>query len=270
MGRLQGKSAVIAGGGTGIGRAAALLFAKEGAAVVVASRTRETGEAAASQIAANGGTALYIQTDVSDARQVDRLFNQTKQAHGPPDIVFTTAGGSGRRYGDGPIHECTEEGWDQTLRMNARGMFLMCRAAARSMLKSGGGSVINTSSVLAESPSPVLFGTHAYAASKGAVIALSRSMAAYYAPMGIRVNVIAPALIATPMSERAQSNEAVLSYIKTKQPLTKALGTPEDCAQAALYLASDESKFLTGAALKVDGGWSVSEGQMRTEEPGLA
>ena len=262
MGRLEGKSAVIAGGGTGIGRAAALLFAREGAAVAVAGRTRETGEETVEKVRERGGAALYIQTDAGDARQVDRLFAEAEKAHGSADIVFTTAGGSGRRFGDGPVHECSEEGWDETLRMNARVTFLMSRAAVRSMLRSGGGSVINTSSALADSPSPRLFATHAYAASKGAVVAMSRSMAAYYAPRGIRVNVIAPALIATPMSARAQSSAETAAYIRTKQPLTGTLGTPEDCAHAALYLASDESKFLTGVTLRVDGGWSVSEGQL--------
>lgn len=266
MGRLQGRTAIVTGGATGIGEASARLFAAEGARVFIANRRAELGQAVAAGIRQDGGAATFVQTDVTDPASVASLF-ATVAADAPRlDVVFNVVGISGRRFGDGPIHECTEEGWDVTMDVNVRSMFLMCRAAIPALRVAGGGSIINMSSVLGMSPAPTLFGTHAYAASKGAIIALSESMAAYYASDGIRVNVLAPALIATPMSERAQANARVAAYIETKQPLTGAMGTPEDCANAALYLASDESSFVTGVTLPVDGGWMVSEGQIPPPE----
>ncbi|MBT3270815.1 SDR family oxidoreductase [Candidatus Poribacteria bacterium] len=262
VGRLDGKTAIVTGGATGIGEASARLFASEGARVFIANRRADVGEAVAVSIRDSGGSATYVPTDVTDAASVDRLFATAADGHDKLDIVFNVVGISGRRFGDGPIHECTEEGWDVTMDVNVRSMFLMCRAAIAPLRAAGGGSIINMSSVLGMSPAPTLFGTHAYAASKGAIIALSESMAAYYAADRIRVNVLAPALIATPMSERAQDNPRIVEYMKTKQPLTGAMGAPGDCAHAALYLASDESAFVTGVTLPVDGGWMVSEGQI--------
>jgi NAD(P)-dependent dehydrogenase (short-subunit alcohol dehydrogenase family) len=230
--------------------------------VFIANRRAELGESVAADIRAAGHAATFVQTDVTDARSVEDLFASVERESGRLDIVFNVVGISGRRFGDGPIHECTEDGWDITMNVNVRSMFLMCRAAVGAFRRAGGGSIINMSSVLGMSPAPTLFGTHAYAASKGAIIALSESMAGYYASDAIRVNVLAPALIATPMSERAQTNARIVEYLKTKQPLTGAMGVPEDCARAALFLASDESSFVTGTVLPVDGGWMVSEGQI--------
>lgn len=262
MGRLDGAVAIVTGGGSGIGRASAILFAREGARVVVANRRAEVGESVVREICAFGGEALCVPTDVTEAKQVDRLFAETLRVFGPVTVLFNVAGISGRRFGDGPVHECTEQGWDEVMNVNVRSQFLTCRAAIPQMRAAGGGSIINMGSVLATSPAPEFFATHAYAASKGAIIALSRAMASYYARDRIRVNVLAPGLIATPMSERAQSHPRILEYIRTKQPLTGTLGAPEDCAYAALYLASNESAFVTGVVLTVDGGWRVSEGQI--------
>lgn len=266
MGRLDGKTAIVTGGATGIGEASARLYAAEGARVFIANRRADVGEAVAADVRDAGGSATHVRTDVTDAESVARLFSTVANEADQLDIVFNVVGISGRRFGDGPIHECTEEGWDETTNANLRSMFLMCRAAVPALRRAGGGSIINMSSVLGMSPAPTLFGTHAYAASKGAIIALSESMAAYYAADRIRVNVLAPALIATPMSERAQDNPRIVGYMKTKQPLTGAMGTPGDCAHAALYLASDESAFVTGVTLPVDGGWMVSEGQIPPDE----
>jgi NAD(P)-dependent dehydrogenase (short-subunit alcohol dehydrogenase family) len=182
-------------------------------------------------------------------------------------VLFHVAGISGRRFGDGPLHECTDEGWDAVLDVNARGTFLTNRAAALRMRAQPRddvglrGTVLNMGSVLGWSPSPRHFGTVAYAASKGAIRALTLAAAARYAPDRIRFNLIAPALIDTPMAARAVGDPAVRRYLRTKQPLASGPGTAEDCAEGALYLCEPASRFVTGTVLTVDGGWCVCEGQ---------
>jgi NAD(P)-dependent dehydrogenase (short-subunit alcohol dehydrogenase family) len=173
------------------------------------------------------------------------------------------AGGSGRKAGDGPLHEITDEGWDYTHRLNLTGLFYSNRAAVRQFLKQGtGGSVLNMGSVLGSSPSPRYFATHAYASSKSAVIGFTRSVAAHYAPQDVRFNLIVPALVETPMSQRAAGDETILKFIATKQPLDGGrIGRPEDLDAAVVFFLSDASKFCTGAVLTIDGGWSVTEGQ---------
>jgi NAD(P)-dependent dehydrogenase (short-subunit alcohol dehydrogenase family) len=141
---------------------------------------------------------------------------------------------------------------------NARSTFVMCSAALPGMLDRGRGAIVNTASVLAYAPATEHFATHAYAASKGAIVSLTKAMAASYAARGVRVNAVAPGLIATPMSERAQGDPDVLAYLRRRQPLTGAPGTPDDVASAVLYLASDEARFVTGEVLEVAGGWSVA------------
>jgi NAD(P)-dependent dehydrogenase (short-subunit alcohol dehydrogenase family) len=178
------------------------------------------------------------------------------------DTLYHVAGSSGRRFGDGPLHECTDDGWDATLAANLTSTFRTNRAAVRQFLKQSlPGAILNMASVLAVSPSPHYFDTCAYTATKGGIIALSRLAAARYAPAGIRVNVIAPGLIDTPMSARAVGDAAIRHFLQTKQPLTAGPGQPADCADAAVFLCSDEARFITGVVLPVDGGWCVSEGQ---------
>jgi NAD(P)-dependent dehydrogenase (short-subunit alcohol dehydrogenase family) len=176
------------------------------------------------------------------------------------DILYHVAGGSGRRHGDGPLHECTDEGWQYTLDVNLKSTFLTNRAAVRHFLdQRQPGVILNMASVLALSPSPHHFDTCAYTASKGGVIALSRLAAARYAADGIRVNVIAPGLIDSPMAARAVGDPAILDFLRFKQPLKGGPGSTDDCADAAVFLCSDEASFITGAVLPVDGGWCVSE-----------
>jgi NAD(P)-dependent dehydrogenase (short-subunit alcohol dehydrogenase family) len=177
--------------------------------------------------------------------------------------LYHVAGGSGRASGDGPLDQISDEGWETTLRWNLTSLFYSNRAAAEQFLRQkSGGAVLNMSSVLAWSPSPKHFATHAYAAAKAAVIGLTRASAAYYAPHGIRFNVIAPALVDTPMAQRAVGNDETMLYVATKQPLDGGrVGTPADLDAAVVYFLSDQSKFVTGQVLAVDGGWSVSEGQ---------
>jgi NAD(P)-dependent dehydrogenase (short-subunit alcohol dehydrogenase family) len=192
--------------------------------------------------------------DLVRAETAEAAIARCVELHGRLDAVFNVAGISGRRHGDGPLHECTEEGWDTTLDTNVRSMFLVCRAALRQMLaqevaRNGlRGAILNMASVLALSPQASHFATHAYAASKGAILALSR----------IRVNAIAPALVRTPMSARAQDDPQVRELMKTRQPLVGDLLEAEDVARAALFLLGDDARAVTGDTLVVDGGWTVS------------
>lgn len=170
------------------------------------------------------------------------------------DVVFTAHGISGRALGDGPVDACTEEGWDAVLAANLRSVFLVCKHAVPKLRAAGGGAIVTLSSVLGLVGDED-FATHAYAASKGGVIALTRAMAAAYAKDGIRCNVICPGLIETPMSRRAQDDPGILGRLPELQPLTGTFGRPEDVAEAAVYLAT--APFVTGAVLTVDGGWTA-------------
>ncbi|MCA9894490.1 MAG: SDR family oxidoreductase, partial [Anaerolineae bacterium] len=173
-------------------------------------------------------------------------------------IAFSGVGVSGRRWGDGPAHECTEDAWNRVLNINLTSMFHVCKHVLNAMLTNeNGGSLITLASVLGIVGGDDDFSTHAYAASKGGIISFTRAMASYYAKHHIRANVIAPGLILTPMSQRAQANEYIQEKLQTLQPLTGAMGQPEDIAGAAAYLASDDAKFVTGTVLTVDGGWTM-------------
>lgn len=259
--RLLDKRCLIVGGTTGIGLATARRFLDEGARVVIAGRSPEKGQAALEELSAHG-EAHFFACDAADESAVAELFDHAAAALGEIDVLYHVAGMSGRRYGDGPLHECTTAGWDTTLSANLKSVFLTNRAAvSRWMAAQRGGVILNMSSVLGFSPSPKFFDTYAYAAAKGGVIAMSRQAASRYAVHGIRINVIAPSLIETPMSTRAVENEQIMAFMRTKQPLVQGVGVPEDCAAAAVYLCGDESRFITGVVLNVDGGWSISEGQ---------
>lgn len=257
------------GGTSGIGLATARRFLEEGARVVVCGPVEEGVRAAGAELA-RLGPAWAVVADAADAVAVEILFEAAvDRLGGRLDVLFHVAGISGRSAGDGPLHECTEEGWDRVMEVNARGMFLTNRAAVRQMLKQEcdappselRGTVLNVGSVLGWSPSPRHFGTLAYAASKGAVQALTLAAAARYAADRIRFNLLAPALIDTPMARRAVGDPAIGAYLQTKQPLAAGPGRAEDCAEAALYLCEPASRFVTGTVLTVDGGWCVSEGQ---------
>ena len=246
---------VLITGSTGIAAATADLAAARGDRVFVTSRTPEHGEDLAKRIGCTFIAADLVKPGAA-AGVVERV--------GHVDALFNVAGISGRKSGDGPLHECTEEGWDVTLDTNVKSMFLVCKAALARMMKqpvgANGlrGTILNMASVLGFAPQSQHFATHAYAASKGAILGMSKSMAAYYAPHKIRVNAIAPALVRTPMSRRAQSDPEVLELMKTKQPLAEGLIDAEDVARAALFLLSDDSRMITGDTLTVDAGWCVS------------
>lgn len=243
MNRLRDKVAVVTGGASGIGLATAQLFTEEGARPIVLD------------IHASGTDSLHV--DVTSASEVESAMQEVVHKYNRLDIVVNVAGGSGRKWGDGPADSCTLEGWDKTLALNLDSVFYCCKYALQAMLPQGHGVIVNVSSVLGMVGGDEDFATHAYAAGKGAVISLTRSIASYYAPRGIRANVICPSLIATPMSQRARESEHIRARLSQLQPLTGDFGTPNDVAQAALYLASDESSFVTGSVLTVDGGWTV-------------
>jgi NAD(P)-dependent dehydrogenase (short-subunit alcohol dehydrogenase family) len=254
--RLTGKAAIVTGAASGIGRAVALRFLAEGARVAGFDRD---GAGLNETRALSGATDAFIPSrcDLTDPSQVEQaVFDAVSHLH-RLDIVFNGAGASGRRWGDGPVDSCTIEGWRRTLDVNLTGIFLMCRATVPHLLAAGGGSIINLGSVLGMVGGDADFATHAYAAAKAGIIGLSRAMAVYYAPRRVRVNVIAPGLIATPMSRRAQESERIQQRLAHLQPLTGAMGAPEDVAAAAAYLASDDAAFVTGVVLPVDGGWTA-------------
>ncbi|MFL5339938.1 MAG: SDR family NAD(P)-dependent oxidoreductase [Gemmataceae bacterium] len=250
---LANKRCLIVGGTSGIGRAAAERFCAEGARVIAAGL--DVAELAGNE------SLHFVATDACDADSVEKLFRAAISQLGGLDVLYHVAGGSGRKLGDGPLHDCTEAGWQATIDLNLKSVFLTNRAAVRHFLvQKQAGVVLNMASVLALSPSPQHFDTIAYTAAKGGVIALSRLAAARYAPHGIRVNVIAPGLIDTPTAARAVNDPVIRTFLKSKQPLAGGPGSPEDCAGAAAFLCGDAARFVTGVVLPLDGGWCVSEG----------
>jgi len=205
---------------------------------------------------------MYV-GDASNPETAMNAIEQSIKEFGGFHGLYHIAGGSGRKFGDGPLHELTLEGWNKTLELNLTSLMLSNQAAVKKFreLKQAG-TILNMGSVLGYSPSPKYFITHAYAAAKSAVIGFTKSIAACYANDNIRINLLAPALVETPMSERASKDETILNFIKTKQPLDGGRnGKPEDLDGAAIYFMSDASKFTTGQTLYVDGGWEISEGQ---------
>lgn len=261
MGSLGGKRIVVIGGTTGLGLSAARHCVAEGAQVVVVGRSEQSAAAAGEMLGTAAATLIGDAQDPDTAASAIRL---AQERFGGFEGLYHVAGGSGRRHGDGPLHEVTPEGIDFTIALNLKSLILSNRAAVRAFLEAGqGGSILNMGSVLGVSPSKTYFATHVYAATKAAIIGFSKSTAAYYAGHSIRVNVLAPALVETPMAQRAATNAAILDFIRTKQPLDGGrIGRPEDLDAAAAFFLGDASAFCTGQVLAIDGGWCVSEGQV--------
>ena len=250
-GRLVDKVSLITGAGSGIGRASALLFAAEGSRVAVADIDPTAAQETTRLITADGGIATDLRVDVTDPDDGERLARSVVDQFGAIDVLFNNAGIAGI----GLLHETSVELWDRVMAVNVRGVFLIARAVLPHMIAAGRGSIINMSSTIAEIG---LANRASYAASKGAVLALTRQMQADYASHGIRVNALLPGTIHTPFVDRylAESYDdpvAGLEALKKRQ-LTGDLGRPEDVAAAALYLASDELRFVLGSGLFVDGG----------------
>jgi meso-butanediol dehydrogenase / (S,S)-butanediol dehydrogenase / diacetyl reductase len=215
-------------------------------AVVTGSRGG-IGSATVSAFEVAGFTVSGIDVDDDPAA----VFGGLEQL----DALVCTHGISGRKLGDGPVDVCTREAWDAVLDANLRSVYVYCKLAIPLLRAAGGGAIVTVSSVLGLVGGDRDFATHAYAASKAGLIGLTRAMAATYASEGIRCNVLCPGLIATPMSRRAQDDPEIRARLRERQPLTGDFGTPEDVAQAALYLAT--APFVTGAVLTVDGGWTA-------------
>jgi NAD(P)-dependent dehydrogenase (short-subunit alcohol dehydrogenase family) len=262
------------GGTSGIGLASARRFLSEGSRVVVAGRLPDTGRSELDQLTSLGpcwGTTIELELGLPAVARL--LAFAVEVLGGRLDILFHVAGISGRKWGDGALHECSDEGFHQVMRVNALGVFLTNREAVRIMLAQPldgaglRGTVVNVGSVLDQSPSPLHFGTLAYAASKGAVRAMTLSAAARYAADQIRFNLLAPGLIDTPMAARAVNDPRIRSYLATKQPMAGGPLSVDDVAEAALYLCEPASRFVTGTELVIDGGWCISDGAREDEAP---
>ena len=259
-GPLSDRVIVVVGGTTGLGLSAAKACVEAGARIVVVGRDPDNVAAALETLGTN---AEGMAGDAGAATTAERAIAKAVHQFGNLDGLYHVAGGSGRSFGDGPLDEISDEGWETTLRINLTSMFYSNRAAARQFLTQGtGGSILNMGSVLAHSPSPRYFATHAYATAKAAIEGLTTAAAAYYANRQIRFNVVAPALVETPMAQRAAQDDEIRQYISTKQPLDGGrIGTVTDLDAAIVYFLSDQSRFVTGQILAVDGGWSITEGQ---------
>lgn len=258
---LQNKNIVIIGGTSGLGLSAAKAFLQQGAKVVAVGRHPETNQLAQEEL---GSSGLVLTGDATHEDTAVQAIELCLEKWGRLDGLYHVAGGSGRSMGDGPLHEITLEGWQKTLDLNLTSVMLSNRAAIRVFREAKqGGTILNMGSVLGYSPAPRYFATHTYATAKAAIIGFSKSIAAYYAKDNIRVNVIAPALVETPMAQRAAKDAAIMGYIQTKQPLDGGrIGKPEDLDEGACFFMSDSSAFTTGQVLAIDGGWSVSDGQI--------
>lgn len=257
-GALAGKVCLVAGT-TGIGGASARLFGREGAAIVAVGRSLANAETLGRELTAAGVAHLVLAEDLTQPGAAERVVAAACARFGRVDVLFHVAGISGRKFGDGPLAECTDEGWDAVFATNLRAMMQLNRACVRAWLAADQpGVILNMASVLGFSFVASHFQTVAYASTKAAIIALSQHTAATYAARRIRVNVIAPALVETPMAARATTDPAIRELLRRKQPLTQAPLTGEDCARVALFLCSDAAATITGVVLPVDAGWCVS------------
>lgn len=250
--RLADKVAIVTGAGLGIGRATALLFAQEGAKVVVAELDPQNGTQTAATIRERGGEAIFVPTDVTQSQDCQRMVSAAVETYGRLDILVNNAGLSGQAFAEQGLSE--EEVWDRVMAVNAKGVALGCKYAIPEMIKFGGGSIVNIGSIVG------LVGMtagSAYGPSKGAVIALTRALAVAHAKDKVRVNTVCPGVVLTTFFAPAQrENPEWIAQWAARHPLGR-LGTPEDIAYACLYLASDEASFVTGSALVVDGGYTA-------------
>jgi NAD(P)-dependent dehydrogenase (short-subunit alcohol dehydrogenase family) len=253
MGRLAGKAAFITGAGSGIGRRAAEKFAREGALVTIAELDAVAGEATRRSIEAAGGNACFLQTDVTDEDSVRSSLEQSVRTFGTLNILYNNAGGSS--LADGPVTECPLDEFWRAIRLDLFGTWLVCRFGIPELVRAGGGSVINTSSVVAHVG---WSGKDAYTAAKGGIAAITRSMAVEFAPHKVRVNAVAPCITRTTRVVEQSDQLDAQRQLGGRHLL--GIAEPEDVALAALFLASDESVRTTGHILQVDSGLTTSLG----------
>lgn len=250
-GRLAGKTAVITGGAAGMGRATSLAFANEGATVAILDIQKEAGEEVVQLIRQNGGTAEFIETDVSDAGQVNAAFDKVIEKFGTYNVLFNHAGTIIVK----PLHESTEEDYDRLMDINVRSAFLVCRRAVKEMSDNGGGSIVITASIASELGYAL---ESLYCMTKGAVLQLARAISVEYRDQGIRCNAVCPGFVKTAHGLREISELDIAGQSWEEGALAEAQGRicePEEVASAVVFLASDEASFITGNALYVDNGW---------------
>lgn len=249
------KPVLLITGSSGIAAATARMWGADHPVFVVGMNEEECGS-----LAEEFGDAGFAAADLLDEVSIRAAISSCVERFGKIDALFNVAGVSARSVGDGPLHECKTEAWDTAMDVNARGTFFLCREILTLWTRNAQpGVILNMGSVLARHPQREHFATAAYAASKGAIEAMSVAAAAYYAPFGIRINVIAPGLVRTPMSARAQANPQIADYMSHKQPLTKGMLSAEDVAKTACFFLREDSSPITGQIIPVDGGWTVSE-----------
>jgi NAD(P)-dependent dehydrogenase (short-subunit alcohol dehydrogenase family) len=256
---MKPRIVVITGALGGIGLASVEVFSKE-KDIVIGIDIRSNDDPLVMQTKEKFTTFHYYQADCTSETQVKTTMESIAAQFGTIDVLFNIIGGSGRRFGDGPIHTVSLKAYQKTIELNLTSQFLVSKYAVIQMLKQNHGNIINTGSVLGMVGGNEMFSTVTYAASKAAIIGMSRSMAMAYAKNNIRVNVISPGLIESNMTQRAQSNEAIFDYIDEKQPIYHGrhkLGNPMSIALAARFLADSDADFVTGINLPVDGGWTA-------------
>jgi NAD(P)-dependent dehydrogenase (short-subunit alcohol dehydrogenase family) len=260
---LQGKAIVVMGGTSGIGLSAVAAFLREGSRVVAVGRDDGSAEDARTALGPEAeGRTLFLAGDASLPATAPRAIAECRRRFGAFHGLYHVAGGSGRSLGDGALHEVSDAGVPATLALNLQSVIYSNRAAVKDWLAAGhGGAILNLGSVLGWFPSQRHFSTHVYAAAKAGIAGFSRSIAARYARDDIRVNVLLPGLVDTPMARRAVSDPRIRAFAASRQPLDGGrVGRPEDLDAAAVFFLSDGSRLCTGQVLAVDGGWSVSEG----------
>lgn len=254
MGRLDGKNAIITGGNSGIGLATALLFAQQGANVVIAARNPERGRQAEQQVSASGGRALFVACDVRQVADCQNAVNTALDAFGRLDILFNNAGVI---YVDRPVTNTSDQEWAETLDVNLNGTFFMSRCAIPHMAQAGGGAIINNASVFGLKAG---VGAAAYCAAKGGVVLLTKAMAIDHAAQNIRVNCVCPGSVDTPLLDgeivALGGEELMRPKFAARHPMNR-IASPDEIARAVLFLASDDSSYITGAAIPVDGGRSA-------------
>ena len=254
--RLEGKVAIVTGGGSGIGRASAEAFASEGARVVVADRSESDALETAAKIGEGGGEAVTVIGDVTDGTDAEAMVRTAVDQYGGLDVLLNSAGITSRH---GSLEDASpEEAWDKVIDVNLKGTWMVSWHAVPEMERSGGGSIVNLASTMALVGYPVGIGDgfNPYPPSKGGVIQFTRTLALAYANKGIRVNCLCPGYIATSLTADLRANDETRRLTLDRTPMGR-YGRPEEVANAALFLASDESSFITGAPLIVDGGYTA-------------